>query len=286
MIAVVLLTHNRVHLLRRCVENVIHRTSELTTQIVVWNNASDDGTREYLDSLDDPRLEIVHSADNAAMNALPRAVRLTDAPYLIELDDDVVDAPERWDETLLDAFRRLPGIGWLGASIAFDPSDSASRYLHYMREEVGAYTAHEVDGLQILRGPVGGACTITSRELLDRVGGFKEHGRLPYWRPDVPYRRAIAKLGYDSAFLVDLEVCHQGGPSHSEPPLPKLDYHVYELKWKKRKDSVKRVILGLPFAAALNRRHGWFDPPLPRYDPESYDPETQAETPPHPRQAS
>lgn len=276
MIAVVLLTHNRVHLLRQCVENVLARTSELTREIVVWNNASSDGTRAYLDSLDDARLRVVHSPENLAMNALPRAIRLTGAPYLVELDDDVVDAPDRWDATLLDAFERMPDVGWLGGSIAYDPSDAASRYLHYLREQVGAYAEDEIDGLRILRGPVGGACTMTSRELHDRVGGFREHRRHMYWRPDIPYRRAIAKLGYDSAFLVDLEVRHRGGAGHSEPPRPKLEYHTHELISRARKDRVKRALLAIPPMAALNRRYRWFDPPLPAYDPEEYDPESQA----------
>ena len=42
------------------------------------------------------------------MNAYARAIALTSQDYLVELDDDVVEAPHRWDETLLDAFRRIP----------------------------------------------------------------------------------------------------------------------------------------------------------------------------------
>jgi GT2 family glycosyltransferase len=282
VIGIVVLTHNRAHLLRRCVENVLLRTSELTREMVIWNNASTDGTRDYLDSLRDPGIRVVHYSQNIAMNALPRAIRLTTAPYVIELDDDVVEAPDRWDETLLNAFRRLPEIGFLCASIAYDPSDAASRYLHYMREEVGAYTAHEIDGVRILRGSVGGACTMTSRELYERVGGFKEHKKLAYWRPDIPYQRAIRKLGYDSAFLADLEVRHEGGPSYSEPPHPKLEYHEHEGRLRARKDKVKRLILALPFAAALNRRYRWFDPPTPPYDPKTYDPDSQAGPSRHP----
>ena len=48
-IAVVVLTHNRVHLLQKCVENVLLRTSEATREIVIWDNASPDGTPEYLE---------------------------------------------------------------------------------------------------------------------------------------------------------------------------------------------------------------------------------------------
>ena len=60
MIAVIVLTHDRVRLLERCVEDVLLRTSEATREIVIWNNASTDGTAEYLAGLDDPRLTIVN----------------------------------------------------------------------------------------------------------------------------------------------------------------------------------------------------------------------------------
>ena len=52
-IAIVVLTHNRAELLRKCVENVLQRTSPATAEIVIWNNASSDHTAAYLDSLDD-----------------------------------------------------------------------------------------------------------------------------------------------------------------------------------------------------------------------------------------
>jgi GT2 family glycosyltransferase len=285
VIAIAVLTHNRLPVLRQCVENVVARTSELTSEIVIWNNSSEDGTREYLASLSDPRLKIVNHAENIAMNAIGRAFRLTTAPYLIELDDDVVDAPERWDETLLAAYRRLPRIGLLCASIAYDPDDPASRYLKYMREEVGAYVAREINGVRILEGSVGGACTMTSRALYDRVGGFKEHRRYPYWRPEIPFQRAMRKLGYYSAFLADLEVRHQGG-SETKPPRPKAVYHEYEYRSRARKNVVKRMILSVPFAAALNRRYRWFDPPMPKYDPLAYGAEARAEQPSSVRQPS
>ena len=71
-IAVVVLTHNRVHLLRKNVENVLLRTSPATREIVIWNNASTDGTAEYLESLDDPRIRVVRSEKNIGQNAYAR----------------------------------------------------------------------------------------------------------------------------------------------------------------------------------------------------------------------
>jgi GT2 family glycosyltransferase len=279
VISIIAVTHNRAHLLRLCVERVLGRTSSLTTEIVIWDNASTDGTREYLDSLGDPRVRVVHHPENIAMNARARAFRLVQGEYLIELDDDVVEAPPNWDETLLNAYRRLPQIGRLAANLAYDPNDVASRYLRYMREERGAYPLREVNGVRILDGSPGGACTMTSRELYERVGGYREHGRLPYWRPEIPYEKAMRKLGYRSALLAELEVRHAGGGHYSEIPQAKVDYHAYELKLRGRKDAVKRLLLRIPLAAALNARFRWIDPPAPQYDPATYDPGRPGEEP-------
>ena len=76
-IAVVVLTNNRVHLLQQCVENVLARTSDATCEIVIWNNGSTDGTREYLESLDDPRINVVQSEKNIGQNGYARGFALT-----------------------------------------------------------------------------------------------------------------------------------------------------------------------------------------------------------------
>jgi len=72
---------------------------------------------------------------------------------------------------------------------------------------------------------------------------------------------------YTTAFLADLEVAHAGGPFYSEPSAEKIAYHAHELRIRARKDTAKRALLALPFAARLNRRFHWFDPPRPRYEP-------------------
>jgi GT2 family glycosyltransferase len=273
VISIVVVTHNRLELLRRCVENVLHATSPLTRQIIIWDNASLDGTHEYLEQLDDPRMETVHHHENIAMNARRRALALATQDYLIEMDDDIVDAPSNWDEVLLKAYVDLEKFGRLAPSLQYDPTDTASRYLKYLREELGGLPLRVVNGIRILEGNPGGGCTMISRQLYNRVGGYREHRRYPYWRPEIPFERKLRKLGFRSGFLADLEVRHAGG--HSEPPMPKSRYYHYERKLRRRKDRVKRILLAVPFFANLNDRFDLFDPPVPPYDPAAYDPEAQ-----------
>jgi rhamnopyranosyl-N-acetylglucosaminyl-diphospho-decaprenol beta-1,3/1,4-galactofuranosyltransferase len=266
VIAVVVLTHNRLHLLRRCVEDVLLRTSEKTREIVVWNNDSDDGTKEYLDTLTDPRIRVVHSPENIGMNAYPKAFALATQDYLVELDDDVIEAPPSWDETLLDAFVRLPEIGYLATSLVDDPNDSQALYLKYLREERNAYTRKQLNSVTILDGPAPGICAMTSRELYERVGGFKPNAKFVYWHEDAVYVKDLKRLGYGSAVLEGLSVWHAGGPYYSQPNPAKNPYHDHQARLNARKDFVKRLILRMPFGATLNARYNWFDPPH-RYKP-------------------
>jgi GT2 family glycosyltransferase len=268
VVAIVVLTHNRAHLLRRCVENVLLRTSPATHEILIWNNASEDETRSYLDALTDPRIRVIHHPENIGMNAYSRAFRLTTSEYLVELDDDVVEAPEHWDQILLNAFLRIPKIGYLAANLVDDPHDSAVRYIKYLRDERNAYTRREENGVRLLEGPTGGSCTMTSRELYDRVGGFREHGKFIYWREDAAYVKDIHRLGYRSAVLEELRVWHAGSPYYSKTPRAKVEFHEREARITARKDLVKRLILHMPFATVLNERYRWVEPPH-SYEPPS-----------------
>jgi GT2 family glycosyltransferase len=258
-VAVVVLTHNRAHLLPKCVENVLLRTSAATREIVIWNNASSDETAVYLDSLDDPRITVVHSERNIGQNAYAEAFRQTSAPYLVELDDDVVDAPEGWDDTLLDAFVRLPSIGFLAADLEEDPHDEASYVRHHVRPH--EYTLVEENGVRLLRGPTGGGCAMTSRELNERVGGFRQDKKRVFWLEDQAYIADIERLGFGAAVLADLRVHHTGGPYYTKASREKETYwRLYERRLARRA-RVKAALYRIPFVPRLNRRFGWFQPP-------------------------
>ena len=258
-IAIVVLTHNRVHLLPKCVENVLLRTSPATREIVIWNNASSDETPVYLDALDDPRITVVHNETNIGQNAYAEAFALTSAPYLVELDDDVVDAPDGWDAMLLDAFRRLPAIGVLAADLEDDPHDEASHVRHHGRPH--EYVAVVENGVRLLRGPAGGGCAMTSRDLNERVGGFRRKKGEVFWLEDHAYIEDIMRLGFESAVLADLRVRHTGGPYYTVTSKEKADFWASYRRRRQRRMAVKRIVFRVPFFGRLNARRGWFQPP-------------------------
>ena len=256
MIAIVVLTHQRVHLLEQCVDNVLGRTSELTTEIVIWNNASTDGTRDYLDGLTDPRIRVVHHPENIGQNAYAEAVPLTRAPYLVELDDDMVDAPRGWDRKLLDAYKRLPDVGFLAADLEDDVHDYVANIRYRVRSHL--YSPDEVNGVRILNGPTGGGCAMTSRELYDAVGGFRQSRRHIFWEEETAYLNDIARRGYRGAILAELRMRHAGGEYYSKQSEAKHAYWLHYWKKEQRKNRVKAALLRVPLVEPLNARYGWF----------------------------
>jgi glycosyltransferase involved in cell wall biosynthesis len=258
-IAIVVLTHDRAHLVSKCVENVLLRTSDATKEIVIWDNASTDGTAEYLATLTDPRIRVIRSEENVGQNAYARAFRATSAPFLIEIDDDVTDAPDGWDRMMRDAYVALPQVGFLAADLEDDPNDEASRVRHHVRPH--EYEPVEVNGVRLLTGPAGGGCAITSRWLNELAGGFKESKTEVFWLEDARYIGDIHALGYRSAVMADLRVHHTGGPYYSSIPKEKAEYWRKYWARKRRRTAVKRALVAVPGVRALNARFGWFEAP-------------------------
>jgi glycosyltransferase involved in cell wall biosynthesis len=90
LVSVYLPTRNRHALLERAVESVLAQ-SYAPLELIVVNDGSSDGTREYLDAQArrDPRLRVIHNIQSVgAHRARNRAIELARGEFLTGLDDD------------------------------------------------------------------------------------------------------------------------------------------------------------------------------------------------------
>jgi glycosyltransferase involved in cell wall biosynthesis len=201
--SVVVPTHNRRDLIRRCLDSLEKQTHDLEAfEVVVIDDGSTDGTAEMLERLETPlRLRVLQLGavgQSAARNA---AIEASNGPICILLDDDVIASPELVAEHLAAhrANGRIAGIGAL-AQERFEGRDwfvdafARGWARHYARLD------HEP-----ARWPdcYGGNFSV-SREGLLEVGGFatdlavskdieigfrlEEHGYQPTY---IPLARAI-----------------------------------------------------------------------------------------------
>lgn len=102
-IGVYITTHNRLELLKRAITSVLDQTYQ-NFHIVIVNDASSDGTQDYLNTLNDPRISAIHHQESLGSCAARNAgISALDTPLVTGLDDDDQFLPDRL-ETLLSRF--------------------------------------------------------------------------------------------------------------------------------------------------------------------------------------
>ena len=208
---------------------------------------------------------MIRSDENIGQNAYARAFRETTAPYLIELDDDVVDAPAGWDAMLLDAFVRLPR--WA----SWPPT---SRTTRTTRPRGGATRSapHEYTAVGERRPPArraGGRRLrddLTESSTSASAASARGRTRCSGWRTR-PTSRTSRRIGYGAAVLADLRVHHTGGSYYTVAPREKERYWKRHWARQARRTAAKRVLVRIPFVRRLNARNGWFVDPVRTVDP-------------------
>lgn len=158
----------------------------LAHEIILVDDGSTDGSREWLAGLDQPRVSssnpAVASPCRVLLNERNRGFAATcnrgaaaaTGEFLFFLNNDLVLLPG-WLEPLLEAFARFPAAGLVGnvqlqhatgavdhAGIGFDPKGKPAHLTHRGRSSWRRCTA------------VTGACFALRRELWTQLGGFDE----------------------------------------------------------------------------------------------------------------
>ena len=118
-----------------------------------------------------------------------------------------------------------------------------------------------MNGVRLLDGPAGGACAMTSRELYDRVGGFRQHPKDVFWQEEPAYIEDIKALGYGPAVMADLKVHHTGGEYYGATSPEKTEFWARLLEEAGAARGDQEAGLPVPFFRRLNARFAWFVAP-------------------------
>lgn len=218
--AVIIVTYNAQPHIARVLECVLAQTYG-RFEIIIWDNASTDGTLDAIAPfLDRPNLQLVAHDENLGFAAgNNRAVELTNADVVVLLNPDAFPAPN-WLEHMVRALDLNPDIGMVGAvqrdAVDRGLMDGLGDVYHMSGQAFrGGYgkpkPARIVDGE--IFGPCG-AAALYRRQAWAAAGGFDE--RFFCYHEDVDLAFRLRLMGWRAVIACHAWVDHVGSASTSK----------------------------------------------------------------------
>ncbi len=175
---VVIPVFNQLSFTAACLES-LNLTEVPDGNIVVVNNGSTDGTREFLAAR--PRLKAIHNSENRGCGfAWNQGAKAFSARWTVVLNNDVLIAPN-WLEGLV-------GFGEEGKFDIVSPAMCEGEHDY----DLPSYAGQFVRKMREVRRPgiASGVCFMVHRRVFDTVGFFDEDQRLGGYEDDEFFRRA------------------------------------------------------------------------------------------------
>jgi len=211
-IELVFISHNRLEYTKPALEAVLADANE-EFSLTIWDNASTDGTAEYLSSkVDDRRIsDIILSKQNVGQIAAVNTIwGRSNAQLLGKLDNDCIVSPG-WTKTLARAHGDIPELGVVACWNFFPDEFDYERAKH----KIQTFGKH-----RILRHPwTCGTGFLMKRDTYLRFGPVREKSTTRYWLD-------IALAGYINGFyypLIYQEHMDDVRSKHSR--INKMDFH-------------------------------------------------------------
>lgn len=189
-IDLVFVTYNRLHYTKLALASVLADLEE-EFSLTIWDNASSDGTTEYLKKVvNDHRItNIIYSKNNIGQTAAINEVwSKSKADLLGKLDNDCLVTPG-WTRILAEAHKDIPNLGVV-ACWHFFPDDFDYQRAKHKIQQFGKH--------QIFRHPwTCGTGLLIKRETYKRFGPMQNNATTRYWLN-------MALAGYINGFYYPL----------------------------------------------------------------------------------
>lgn len=207
--SIIILTHNQLACTRACLNSISIRTDE-PYELIVVDNGSTDGTRDYLRGLSGVRL--IENDRNVGFPAgVNQGLRLATGEQILLLNNDTV-VTTGWLRRMLDCLYSNKEIGLVGP---VTNNISGVQCVPAAYDDLGLLDGYAWEWSKTHRGQqmpterLVGFCLLARRELVDRIGGLDERFGLGTYEDDDYCRRAIG-AGYRCMVAVDSFIHHFG----------------------------------------------------------------------------
>lgn len=260
-LSIIIVNWNAGALLQRCIQSIIQNPPSISWEIFVIDNASTDGSTEWLKtaSLSSSQIKLIENSDNAGFGkANNQGFKFSSAPFVLLLNPDT-EVTQGAIDTLLATLQSDPRIGACGPRL-INPDGSVQ--ISVWRNPPAAWEIllsqlklylllpRRMRGELLLGGHwdhtrrrtvpmLSGAAILARRQMIDEVGGFDE--RFHVYGEDNEWCLRITRAGWQLMFVPEAIVLHHGAQSSMQrwTDLQKLDVQL-EASYVFQKHSLAR----------------------------------------------
>lgn len=220
-----------------CVESVISNTDDVDYRLIIIDNASNDETKNYLESLKGllgHKAMVVRNEKNLGfVKAANQGLRLSDAPYVCLLNNDTL-VTKGWLSEMIAVAQAVPNIGLV------NPSSNNLGQKPAKGEPIESYAAKltEFHGKYVEIGSAIGFCMMVKRSVIEKIGVFDEIYGMGNFE-DTDYSRRAVKEGFLCVRACGAYVYHREGSSFGRDSVFDENFErnrqIYEFRWGKRR---------------------------------------------------
>ena len=214
--SIIMLTYNQLEYTKLCIESIRKFTPKECYEIIIVDNASTDGTKEYLKQQDD--LKIIFNEENKGFpKGCNQGIKISEGENILLLNNDTIVNPD-WLYRLNSALYSNENIGAVGA-ISNSCSNGQQIPVRYENMNQMLNLANEIyynnKGRYKYITRLVGFCYLIKKEVLNKIGLLDEiftPGN--YEDDDISLR--IRQVGYELLLCEDTFIHHYGSASFNK----------------------------------------------------------------------
>ncbi len=211
-VSIIIPVFNKLELTRQCLTTLASLPTMPEYEVIVVDNASSDGTAEFLATLGGD-VQVIRNPENygfaVACNQGAKAAR---GAFLLFLNNDTIPT-EGWLNALVDEVERHPDVGVVGSKLLYEDGTIQHAGVAFSRAVLLPYHIYRqfpADSPMVNRRRefqcVTGACMLVRREVFEQVGRFDEGFKNGF--EDVDLCLKIREQGWHIIYRPDSVVYH------------------------------------------------------------------------------
>lgn len=261
-VTIIIVNYNTCKMTSECIESVIEKTKGLEYEIILVDNASTDGSKEFFEQ--DTRIKYIYLSENVGFGRANNfGFSYSSGDYIFLLNSDTI-LVNNAIKILYDFINSKPEVSICGGQLLTKeglPTHSYSLFLPSVHSEldiflnnlisksVKFYYSHFSSNLKCFRvGYITGADMMMKRKDIESLGMFDERFFMYFEESELSFRYKKAKR--EIAFCPDAEIIHLQGASFKISEFQETTYNksrriYYDIVYPKWKFIIANTIYKL-----------------------------------------